>query len=212
MLFVFIAAIGVYKKRPWAVKSIHTAIIALIFVFLAMIILIVSPTSQIRMARYGEPASLTRLPYLITFLSYQFLRLSIKDIPIPHFVLMMTCALLGYILSDPGRRFISFRMLVYLLLAIAVVAIISIAASHSPSAYIEQGPIAVRARIIPRFIMLTTLAIISALIGYELRQRYDSKWLLYIGVILTMLGYAYAVRSILITSDNIQIYASRAAI
>ena len=150
--------------------------------------------------------------YQETFLSYQFLRLSIKDIPIPHFVLMMTCALLGYILSDPGRRFISFRMLVYLLLAIAVVAIISIAASHSPSAYIEQGPIAVRARIIPRFIMLTTLAIISALIGYELRQRYDSKWLLYIGVILTMLGYAYAVRSILITSDNIQIYASRAAI
>jgi hypothetical protein len=177
-----------------------------------MAVLIAAPTSHIRMGRYGEPATPLQLVKLVFTFSTKFFRFSLTDFPLPHLVLIAMCGTLAYILHIPTKNKIPFKVYIILLCLIALITLTLIAAALSPSAYIEQGIPAKRARIIPRFIMIMGLAIGAWLSGYFLRQHYSKRWFYWLAVVIVGFSYIYALRTIVITADKVAIYRERAII
>ena len=212
ILYLFAASVGVYRKRLWAVRSLPTAGIALIFVILAMVLLVLSPTSEMRMARYGEPASLMKLPFLVFYYAYQFIRLSILDLPLPHLVLFITFVSLAFLLNPLSKQSLQYRSAIFFILTTTVIAFLLIAASYAPSAYIEQWPPALRTRIIPRFIMLVAVSFFAGFIGSVIRKNYSYGWFNGLAIILILFAFVYTVRSIIITSQKVTLYAYRASV
>jgi len=209
-IYLILSGIGLYKRQEWARKTFASAGIALIFIIVAMVLLISSPTSQVRMDRYGDPTPLTQLPILVISLSLGFIKLSFMDLPLPHLVIILTFLLLGYLLFPRLRNDINIRKYLYIIIVVAAIGFLLIGASLSPSAYIEQAPPAPRARIIARFTMICTIATLAWIFGSALKSRFNYKLLNYAAILMVLLAYGYAVRSILITSDKLVVYKERA--
>jgi small-conductance mechanosensitive channel len=144
------------------------------------------------------------------FISLNFIRLSLVDLPLPHLVLITTCGSLAFIIHTPTNSKMQFRELVILLSIIAAITLTIIAATISPSAYIEQVPPATRTRIITRFVMIAGLAIGAWIGGYYLRQYLIAPWQYWIVMIIILFAYIYAIRSISISTEKIYIYRERA--
>jgi len=211
-LSLYVIAAFVYRKQHWAKQSISSAGISLAFVILAMIMLVLSPTSGMRMARYGEPSSLLELPSLVLYFTYQFVRLSFLDLPLPHLALIVTFASLGYLLGPWFRVPLKARFIIAFILIVVCTALLLIAAGHAPSAYIEQNPPATRTRIIMRFVMLAAIATLACFGGMLLQKWFGSRWLYLAAVAAIIFTSIYALRTIIITGQKIDLYAYRAEV
>ncbi len=207
-----VLAAWLYRKQEWARRSLPSGVVGLLFAVLAMGVLVVSPTSDHRLALYGEPAGLLELPGLVIRFTSDFILFSFKDAPLPHLAILATFALLGILVYAPLKRPLNARIWLGLLVLISGIAFILIAASYAPSAYIEQAPPATRSRILPRFELTLFLALIAFLSGYFLRQYIKVVWLEPIALLLLILGFVYTARTLWITSDKISLYSQRAVV
>lgn len=212
-LYVLAAIFGKTKKSAWAEKTLPMASIALFLVLTAMVFLILSPANDSRMlASYGEPTPLLELPMLVLTLGFDFVDYFIHDLPIPTAIIFVTFALLAFILRLTERYSFKVQDMAKWILIITGIAFLLIAASQAPSAYVEGNPPAPRAQIIPRFIIILLLTSLAWLSGYFMRQHITWKWANFLAIFMLLFCYAYAVRSIILTSERLEIYTQRATI
>ncbi len=207
-LYVLFAGIGYVCKRPWAVKSLPGAGAALLFALLAMALLVYSPTSQVRVARYDSAAGMAELAVLLARFTYAFSAASLKGYQ--HLLIFAMAALSGFLLTPPRERGMEWRAWLAAMLVLATLALILVAASLAPSAYIEKGLPALRAQIIPRFIVVLALASAGWTTGEALQGVRAPKWTLSLAVLLLLLAHAWTVYSISVTAGKIDLYSKRA--
>lgn len=211
-VYIFVAYWIVWRRRRGSKQAVLVAVFALFGALLAMAVLISSPTSALRAARYGAPAGWMEFPGILLYHSYQFVRLSLLDYPLPHLVLFVQFALMAYLLQYRAKYPIRRRHLILLVVLALVAAFLLIAATFAPSAYIEQNPPAPRTRIITRFVMMLAVAIAAGGLGIGAAQTLPNRWLSLLSMFLLLLSFAYPVRSIGITAQKVNLYAYRAAV
>ncbi|MFZ5822031.1 MAG: hypothetical protein ACOYYJ_19245 [Chloroflexota bacterium] len=219
-LYVLLAGIGYLHRSPWAVKSLPGAGAALLFALLAMALLVYSPTSQVRVARYGAAAGIVELIALLARFTYTFFAASLKDYQ--HLLIFAMAALSGFLLAPPRERGLGGRAWLAAVLALAGLALALVAAALAPSAYIEKGLPALRAQIIPRFVVILALASAGwttgeALQGFQILKwlpahlhNLRNLWIPSLAVLLLLLSHAWTVYSISATAGKIDLYSKRA--
>lgn len=205
-LYTLIAGISYRQKKVWAMRTFVPALVALVGAVLAMALLVFAPTTQVRRERYGEPAGLVELAVLLYQFTYAFFVLSIKDY---QNVLIIAMSIFSGFLFFPSTK--TNKSLKILLLAALVgsLAVLLVAASLAPSAYVEKGLPADRTIIIPRFISVFGFVVAGSLTGLALRELYIARWLETLALILLLACYAYPLYTLTVTADKIPVYAQR---
>jgi len=207
-LYSVIAFIGSRYQKPWAQKTFVSALVALIFALIAMALLVFSPTTQIRAERYGEPASLPELVTLLFNFTREFVTLSIKDYQ--QLLISLLAGLFGFVLSSKGERQINISKTLVLGFGIFALAVLLVAASLTPSAYVERGLPILRTQIIPRHIMVFAFVIFGWIAGYSLRNLHSSTWSQAAATIALLVAFAFPALTMFTASKNIPIYRERA--
>lgn len=207
-IYAAVAAFFAYRYRStWAIKSLAAAVIALIFALVAMAMLIFAPTTQIRKGRYGPPARLPQLIQLVFNFTYAFFAAAVRNYQ--YLALFAISSLLGIVWhANNGRNIKPFNTLI-LAGAAFVLAVILVAASLTPSAYIEKGIPAARTMIIPRFIAVSAFVAAGWFLGVTLRELFKTRWLEPVALGLLLIAYLYPIHSLNITSQKIHVYSQR---
>jgi len=207
-LYTVIAFIGSRYQKPWAQKTLVSALVALTFVLVAMALLVFAPTTQIRAERYGEPASLSELVILLFNFTREFVTLSVKDYQ--QLLIVLIAGLFGFVLNSKGERQINITKTLGLGLGIFALAVLLVAASLTPSAYIERGLPILRTQIIPRHIMVFAFVAMGWIAGYALRNLYSPTWLQTMAVVALLTTFIFPLFTIFTASKNIPVYRERA--
>jgi len=214
-LLIYLSLVLFFRKSNSRTQtSLLPASIGLVFASLAMVLLIASPTSQMRLDRYGASATLFEFLFFTFSYSLEFIRSSFADLPIPHLVMMFTFFSLSVIARSSKTNVFKKRNFVWGMLVVAVIGFLLIAASYAPSAYIEKAPPALRTRIMARFTLTATIALMAWQAG-KLALQYKSwiKPLTWIALSVLVFSFAYTIRSIGITFETkYPLYRERAEI
>ena len=207
VLYTLIAFIGSRYKKPWAQKTFPSALVAVIFAMAAMALLVFAPTTQIRAERYGEPASLPELVTLLFNFTREFVTLSVKDYQ--QLLILLLAGLSGFVLNSKERE-IHIPKTMGLGIGIFVLAVLLVAASLTPSAYVERGLPILRTQIIPRYIMVFAFVTLGWIGGYALRQLYAPTWLQTTATVALLVMFIFPVFTIFNASKYIPVYSQRA--
>jgi len=207
-LYTVIAFIGSRYKKPWAQKTFVSALVALTFALAAMALLVFAPTTQIRAGRYGEPASLPELVTLLFNFTREFVTLSVKDYQ--QLLIFLLAGLFGFVLNSKDERQINVLKTAGLGIGIFALAVLLVAASLTPSAYVERGLPILRTQIIPRYIMVFAFVVMGWIAGYALRHLYAPAWLQITAAAVLAVAFAFPILTIFSASKNIPIYGERA--
>lgn len=206
-LGMYVVAAMIYRQQTWAQKTLWIALISLFFAIVAMCLLIFSPTTQIRRGRYGDPTPLDELPRLIFNYTYAFFVLSVKDYH--HILVAIISSLVGFVYPVTGESSFKFNRYILLNVIVVVVTVLLVAASLTPSIYIEKGLPAPRTMIIPRFIAVFGFALGGWVAGSALWAMTKSTALQVGAIALLLISFAFPVYTIIKASDWIEIYAQR---
>lgn len=206
-LYAVIAFIGSRYKKVWAQKTFVPAIVALIFAIIAMALLVFAPTTQLRAERYGEPASLPELAVLLFNFTREFVTLSIKDYQ--QLLILLLAGLFGFVLNSKERD-INIPKTLALGLGTFALATLLVAASLTPSAYIERGLPILRTQIIPRHIVVFAFVALGWVGGYALRQLYAPTWLQSVATVALLIALIFPIFTIYNSSKYIPVYSQRA--
>jgi hypothetical protein len=206
-LAMYVGAALMYRRQPWAQKTLWIAVIALFFGLVAMGLLIFSPTTQIRRSRYGEPTPLLELPRLIFNYTYAFFVLAAKDYQ--HLLIALISVLAGFAYPVTGERSLRFSRYVLLDVLVVVITVLLVAASLTPSIYIEKGLPAPRTMIIPRFIAVFGFALGGWVAGLALREVLKSNGMQAVAAMLLLLSLAFPAYTVAKASSWAAVYAQR---
>ncbi len=206
--YLLFAVLGAVRKRPWAARCLPSAGAALLFSLLAMALLIYSPTSQVRAARYGSTADFAQLARLLMQFTYAFLAAWFKDYQ--RLLVFVIAALLGFLLPSADKERLGWRACLFAMLSLGVLAVTLVAAALAPSAYIEKGVPALRAQIIPTFVVVLALVCAGWVCGDALRGWRAPQWIYPLFSFLLLLAYVWTAYSISTTAGKIDLYAHRA--
>ena len=206
-LYVLLAGIGAYRKQTWAIKTLPIAVVSLVFAIIALCLLIFSPSTLIRKERYGAPTSLAELPKLLFNYTYAFFVLTVKDYH--HILIALLSILVGFVNPVAGERSYKFNRYILLDVIVVVVAILLVAASLTPSVYIERGLPAPRTLIIPRFIAVLGFAVGGWVTGSALREIFKARELQVAASILLLVSFAFPIFTVLKLKDLVSVYSQR---
>ncbi|MBV6402719.1 MAG: hypothetical protein CNIPEHKO_03032 [Anaerolineales bacterium] len=207
VLYTVIAFIGSRYKKVWAQKTFTPALVALILALIAMALLVFAPTTQLRAERYGEPASLLELITLVFNFTREFVTLSLKDYQ--QLLILILAGLLGFVLNSKERD-IHIPKALALGFGIFALAVLLVAASLTPSAYIERGLPILRTQIIPRHIMVFAFVALGWVGGYSLRQLYAPTWLQTTATVALIVTLVFPILTIFSASKYIPVFSQRA--
>jgi hypothetical protein len=207
-LYTLVAWIGCRQKKPWAVKTFVPALVALVAAVAAMALLMFAPTAQVRKERYGEPAGLVELVALLYQFTYAFFALSIKDYQ--NVALIAVSVFSGYLFFPSSMTTEKPLRIILLAALVGIVAVLLVAVSLAPSAYVERGLPADRTIIIPRFIAVSGFVVAGWLTGLALREMFTNGWLEALAAILLLASYTFPLYSLKVTAEKIPVYAQRA--
>jgi hypothetical protein len=207
-LYVVISGFVAYRyKQTWAAKSFVTAVVALFFGLVAMAMLVFAPTTQIRKERYGEPASIPQLITLLFNYTYAFFVATIKGYQhILVFLLSFFLGIIWHATSGRNSKPINSFLAAGLIFALAI---LLVAASLAPSAYVEKGLPAPRTMIIPSFIAVLGYVLSGWFLGITVRESISVKWLEPAALVLLLIAYVFPIYSLWVTAQKIPIYAER---
>jgi hypothetical protein len=210
VLFIILILATIYRRKSkWAAPVILPVLWSLAWAIAAVLILLLSPAAWERASRYGELAGFIEFVGLTMRYSWDFVRFSILDLPLPHMALAATAAFLALI--NPHE--LSKRKVWIAISLITIIALLLIASSYAPSALIEKNPPHPRTRVIARTTMLLAISL-NTWLGIGLVHRVISlKHLLKPSAILIgAISLIYIGRALLLSADLQPIYSSRADI
>lgn len=213
-IFFGVALSGAFRQHPWARKSLGISGVALAFALVALTLEIVSPANAGRLFQaYGSPTPLAQLPGQVLRNTYYFVRVTTNAEALPFALIFGFSLGLAYLSGErsEGRGF-SFRSAVGAAALLGLAAGLLVAASLTPSLYVQGALPASRGEIIPRFTLIAACASIAWITGIYLRQRFRVKWAVWAASLLICLTYVFGAISITHTASRISIYANRAAI
>jgi hypothetical protein len=205
-LYTLIAGLGYRRKQPWALKTFVPALAALAGAGMALALLVFAPTTQVRAERYGEPAGLLELVVLLYQFTYAFFVLSIKDY---HNILLILMSVFSGFLFFPAVKADKPLKILFLAALVGLLAVLLVAASFAPSAYVERGMPADRTIIIPRFIAVSGFVVAGWLSGLALREIFAAKWMEVLVAVLLLVSYVFPVNTLKVTAGKIPVYAGR---
>jgi len=211
MIGAYVFACFIFRKTKWAKDALPTAIAALLASIVAMILLIASPTTSYRMGLYEGTASLAEFPRLLIYYTYEFLALNILNSTLTHLVIFGTLLTAGTLTFSSTDIRIKTGLWLAVCFLIAILTLVFVAASYSPSIYIEQGPPAPRTGIIPQFIFILGYGLIALISGIYFRQYIHGQRATWLLLAMLLLCYAYSARSVMTSAQKIPLYAERAA-
>jgi hypothetical protein len=207
-VYVAFAAFMAYRYRsPWALKSLTTAVVALLFALVAMAMLIFAPTTQIRKGRYGEPASLPLLLQLLFNYTYAFFVAALKNYQ--YIMIVAISSLLAIVWHTSSGRSVKPLHAFLIAATIGVLAVIFVAASLAPSAYVEKGLPAPRTMIIPRFVVVFAFVAAGWFAGVMLRELITANWLEPAALALLVIALIFPIYSLIVTAQKIPVYSQR---
>jgi hypothetical protein len=211
---VLVSSLGMYagvalifRKQVWAQKTLGIALVSLFFAIVAMCLLIFAPTTQMRSERYGNPTLLVELPRLIFNYTYAFFVLSVRDYH--HIMIAVISTLVGFVFPVAEERAYKFNRYILLGVLIIVVTILLVAASLTPSLYIEKGLPAARTMIIPRFIASLGFSLGGWVAGSALRVVFLARWLQVGAALVLLVSFAFPAYTIVKASGWIKVYSHR---
>ena len=206
-LGMYVGVTLIYRQQAWAQKTFWIAVVSLFFGIVAMGLLIFAPTTQIRQERYGHPTPLAELPRLIFNYTYAFFVSSVKDYH--HIWIALISLLAGFVFPITGERSFKFNRYAWLDLVIVVITILLVAASLTPSIYVEKGLPAPRTMIIPRFIAAFGFALGGWVVGSALWVVTKSTALNAAAIALLLISLAFPLYTLINVTDWVKIYAQR---
>jgi len=206
-LAMYVGVAWIYRRQTWAQNTLWIAVVALFFAIVSMGLLIFSPTTQIRRDRYGDPTPLAELPRLIFNYTYAFFVLSVKDYQ--HILIALISALVGFVHPVTGEHSFQFKRYVLLDVIVVVITVLLVAASLTPSIYIEKGLPALRTMIIPRFIAVFGFALGGRVAGSAFREIIKSNEVQTVAASLLLLLLAFPAYTLIKAADWIEVYAQR---
>ena len=207
-MYTLIAGIGYHQNQPWARKTLFPAVLALMGALTAMAMLVLAPTTQVRKERYGEPARLVELLVLLYNFTYAFFILSVKDFQ--NILIIMISIFSGFLFFPAQIKIDKPVNLLVIAALVGLFSILMVAASFTPSAYIERGLPADRTMIIPRFLAVLSFVVPGWLTGLALREMFAPNWLQTLVAIALLMAFAYPLYSLIVTAEKIPVYAQRA--
>jgi hypothetical protein len=214
VVFLMLAAawVGRRKHADWAVRSFPTILIAFIFLLVAMLVLIASPSNS----RYGtmavKPTNILHVPLLSFEFSLNFIVDSLKSLPLPHLIIVVFFASLSIVsafIASTGQVITSKRIGIPLLVT-AIIVFLSIAAIQAPSVEFYSSPPEPRGQALSRFTMLLGLAVMAWLVGQAVSYRWQKQWLVVIALVGIGLGTVYTARLVTVNYSELPGYAYRA--
>ena len=194
MIFWYLKQKGV----DWAVRTFPTIWITFVFLTLAMIVLIVSPSNS----RYGDmsakPTSLLFVPFLSFRYATNFMIQSLKSLPVPHMVLILffACLSMASRFTQAGASQVRFRKTTLIALLTLIVVWLLISAIQAPSVLFYSAPPDPRGQSLARFTILAGLAVIAWLYGQYFTVRLPKKWLYILALTGILVSIAYTARLI----------------
>lgn len=186
------------KGADWAFKSYAAIWVALISLLAALVVLVVSPSND-RLATMGaKSTSFLKVPFLAFEFSFNFIRDSLRSLPIPHFVFLLFFAALAvlfhFLTSVEGG--LSWKRKGLFLLIAAGVTFLLIAAVQAPAIRFYSAPPDPRGQSLSRFTMLAGLAVMAWSAGGWLYGLMRSRWMAVLAMIVLLAGTAYTARLI----------------
>lgn len=186
------------KQVDWAVRTFPTVLIVFIFLTLAVIALVVSPSNS----RYGDmsakPTDLLFVPGLSFRYATDFIIQSFKSLPVPHMVLIFFFACLSmasrFKLAETSQVSIWKTTMIASLTLIVVWLLIS--AIQAPSVRFYSAPPDPRGQSLSRFTMLAGMAVIAWHYGQYFHARLPKKWLHILALAGILVSIAYTARLI----------------
>ncbi|MEP7134742.1 MAG: hypothetical protein ABI904_07390 [Chloroflexota bacterium] len=206
-MYVLFAGVGVYRKQAWARKTLPIALVSLVFAIVALGLLIFSPSTLIRKARYGTPTSLFELPKLVFNYTYAFFVLAVKDGY--HILIALLSALVGFVYPITSGQSYKFSRYILLDVMVVLATTLLVAASLTPSIYIERGLPAARTIIIPDFIAVSGFAIGGWVAGSAFHEIYKAQWSQVGAAILLLISFAFPIFTVIKISSLVPVYSQR---
>lgn len=224
-LITLATAIGVWQNWKWGRKTIWIAGITWGFAILALILLIISPANEARQLHsYGTPTKLTDLPRLALTYTYFYLRVTTSGDFLPFLAIGGLTFSMATLQHLSGGTKVTGRLTIQIVILVGIVACLLVAASLTPSLYIEGGMPASRALIIPLFTLICATAFVGWNLGAYLGGRIPEKTagfasryrlaelLRLANILIFLLGILFSTYSVFSVLDRMPIYKERAAI
>lgn len=214
VLLLAAAWVGKRKKANWAVDSYSTILIACIFLLVAMLVLIVSPSNSRYSTMGAKPTDILLVPFISFEFSAHFIVDSFKSLPLPHVIVVIFFASLSIVSAflTSNRRVITFKRIISSLVFITIITFLLIAAVQAPSVRFYSSLAEPRGQALSRFTMLSGLAIIAWLTGQAVFNRWHKEWLVLIALIVIGVGTVYTARLIAVNYAQLPGYEYRAAL
>lgn len=212
VLLLAAAWYGRRQQEGWAVKTYSTIWVALAGLLAALAVLVLSPSND-RLATMGaRPTGFLNVPVLAFEFSFNFIRDSIRSLPLPHMVFMAVFAALTilYNLLAPEDGKPSWRRTGLLLLITAGVTYLLIAAVQAPAIRFYSAPPDPRGQSLSRFTLLAGLAVMTWLAAGWCYQMMRGKWMVVVALMFLLAGTAYTVRLIAANYAELPSYQARA--
>ena len=189
-----------FKRRQaaWAARTFPTVGIAFIFLLLAVIVLIVSPSNS----RYGDmsvkPTSLFLVPFLSFRYAIDFMIQSFRSLPIPHLVLIsfFVCLAIASQFMSGETYHADLLNTAATAAVILIVTWLVISAVQAPGVRFYSAPPDPRGQSLSRFSMLAGLASVSWLFGQYITALLPVKWLNLLASAGLLLAFGYTARLI----------------
>jgi hypothetical protein len=203
------------QGKHWAERTLPVIAAGLVGIFLAMVVLFSAPTNQMRLDlgtyRLNEPI---KVPFLALIFSFDFIRDSLRGLPLPHLILASVIGVLPFLTRAFQSRInrITGRQTAAAILGIMITIYLMIAAMEVPSIYVEGGPPAPRTLIFARFALTVGIGLIAWLIGLLISDQIDRPWTLILGILVLLLSSIYILRTTTMVISELPRFVERAAI
>lgn len=197
-ILLFFVWLAKNKKQTWAEKSFQTTLVTWLFLLIGMIILIISP-SNIRLEDMGvQQTSLIEVPALSIRHAYDFIIISLRTLPIPHFIFLGTIFSLSILsATNTSASNLTLNRFLILITCTSLITFLLVTAIQAPSGYFYSATPDPRGKSLARYILLIGLGLIAWFSGIWITQKINLKYLTIASTLFLLFSSAYTVRSIL---------------
>jgi hypothetical protein len=167
-----LAVLGVWFLAKDGTKSkwLSYLLASLIGSLLALLVMLIAPGNAVRQASMPAPPGAVKLATLSLQYAWDFIRYTIKGLPLPTFVVFLYVSLLAWTLlawfAVERACSVSITRLLVAAVVTPVLGYFLIVCTTVPNVYAESAYPEARALMVPYFVLVCTVAMIGCLIGW----------------------------------------------